>query len=354
MNDLTTKELGVLNNVSRVLSPEVSLGQIIQTLISGNPVMLKFGDAVNARRAIAGGILFTGDVKVGETFRISKETEPNPRIHIFKFVAEGVPELEENEISVDIAEFVASANGILTMDTQPISGDKVTIGTKVYTFVPVGTDTADGEVSIGGNLGEAQENLVAAINGTDEFNVAHPDVVAGLFSDDQMAIIAKIAGTDGNSIATTETFTAETNVFGDVTLGEGEDCPADDAMAALIFAINSEEPEGYVRLVDAGLTEEEGFPLLLTSVLVGEDGNNIEISSTVENCNLPDEIVNLDDGEDATISSGPTVMIGESVYICLDAVSVMSEDGWVLYFDPGILNGLQDALDEILGEERPA
>lgn len=112
-----------------------------------------------------------------------------------------------------------SSQGTLTMDTQPTVGDTMTIGTKVYTFTTDGTASADGEIDVGADLADAKTLVVSAINGTDGNNDAHTQVTATAFSGDDMVLTAITKGTAGDLIATTETFTAETNVFDDATLG---------------------------------------------------------------------------------------------------------------------------------------
>ena len=110
----------------------------------------------------------------------------------------------------------------LTITTQPIVGDTMTIGAKVYTFVASGTAVADGEVSIGTSLSTAKLAIVAAINGTDTINKAHPLISASTFVVNVCTITALLAGVAGN-VAITETFDAVTNVFDAVTLAGGID-----------------------------------------------------------------------------------------------------------------------------------
>jgi hypothetical protein len=110
------------------------------------------------------------------------------------------------------------AQGTLTMDTQPTALDTHTIGTKVYTWQASGAN-ADGELNIGADLAAAKVNFVAAVNGTDGINDPHPDVSAAAFATDVCTITARRAGALGDLIATTETFTAVTNIFNATTLG---------------------------------------------------------------------------------------------------------------------------------------
>jgi hypothetical protein len=115
-----------------------------------------------------------------------------------------------------------AASRVLTVDTQPTAGDTFTIGSKVYTFVAAGTADADGEINLGADLTATKPLIVTAINGGG-FNTAHPDFTAAAFSGNNMTITAIVKGTIGNGKATTETFTAGTNVWAGATTTGGVD-----------------------------------------------------------------------------------------------------------------------------------
>lgn len=127
-----------------------------------------------------------------------------------------------------------AATRVLTMDTQPTAADTVTIGTTVYTWVASGAEA--GEINVGADLAAAKLNLVAAINGTDEINEAHTLVTAAAFSGDTMTITAVTKGTAGNAIATTETFTAGTNVWAGATMTGGVDGTVAVADTAVFYS----------------------------------------------------------------------------------------------------------------------
>lgn len=112
-----------------------------------------------------------------------------------------------------------AAVGTLTLAAQPTAGDTMTIGTKVYTFVANGTADANGEISVGTDLPSAKTALIAAVNGTDGFNVANTLASAGTFSTNDLPITARTKGVAGSAIVTTETFTNAGNVFNATTLG---------------------------------------------------------------------------------------------------------------------------------------
>lgn len=160
-----------------------------------------------------------------------------------------VPSVTSGRLRVDISGGTAGikAQGTLTLDTQPSLNDTMTIGVgagvKVYTFVAAVDAVTDGLISRGTSLATAKTALVAAINGTDGVNSAHTQVTAAAFSGNNCIITARVAGLAGNSIATTETFTAVTNVFdaatlGTTTLGTAV-ASASEAVTALALAINT-------------------------------------------------------------------------------------------------------------------
>lgn len=317
MNNLTATELKVLNNISNVLNPNVNLGAIIENMIlthirRGTPV-----NAVNATKTLT----LVGVVIHGETITID-----NPRktgIDVYEFLADEAQEkTSASNIAVDITASVTAATGSLTMDTQPTSGDTVTIGTKTYTFVPVGTDTADGEVSIGENLAGAQAALVAAINGTDEINTKHTLVSASAFETNVMTLTALIGGTAANSIATTETFTAETNVFAAATLGSGADCSAANAITAFVAAITASDTQ------EVGGADGAGDTIVLTADVAGMSGNSIGIAETLANGSFAADAVFLSGGVDGTVAPDVQVLTDDTyIYLCI-AENTVSGKNW--------------------------
>lgn len=118
----------------------------------------------------------------------------------------------------------------LTLDTNPTDGDTMTIGTRVYTFktVPAAID----DITLDGTLAVTKTNLVAAINGTGTDGVEaftgttkNLQVIFDNFVNDLTTVRAVSQGTSFNSVATVETFTAVTNVFGGAVLTGGTDAP---------------------------------------------------------------------------------------------------------------------------------
>lgn len=113
----------------------------------------------------------------------------------------------------------AAAQGTLTVDTLPTADDTITVGATTYTFVAEADFDSTGEISLGSGLAECQENIVAAINGTDVYNTANKSVIIADFATNAAVLTAKVPGTDGNTIVTTSDFTAVTNTFDAATLG---------------------------------------------------------------------------------------------------------------------------------------
>lgn len=278
------------------------------------------GTPVNA--ANAGKVLtLTGVVIDGE-----KVTINNPEItgsDVYEFLADTEQtKTTSTNIAVNITANTTKASGTLTVDTQPISGNTMTIGTKVYTFVPVGTANADGEISIGADLAAAKLNIVAAINGTDAYNTAHPLVSAAAFATNDCVITAKVGGVAGDSIATTETFTAGTNIFASTTLGSGADCSATNAITALVAAITANDTQGV------GAADGTGDTVELTADVAGVIGNAIIIGETLANGSFAGAATLLSGGIDGTVATVNTSMIDATyLYRCV-ADNAISGKNW--------------------------
>lgn len=132
----------------------------------------------------------------------------------------GILDLIDAELLADGTPVNAvNAQGTLTVDTQPTATDTMVIGDKTYTFVADGSEANDGDISVGTDLATAQANIVDAINGDDAINTASEYVTAGAFGTNVSTLTAITAGVSGNTIETTETFTAVTNIFDANTLG---------------------------------------------------------------------------------------------------------------------------------------
>ena len=309
MNNLTAKELSVLNNVSQEKTLSVKLGDTLQEVISSLSTIDTPANAVAAELLLSIG----GVVVNGETITVNNPLEAGT--DIYEFLSDDAQSKSAvTNIAVDISSYATKSTGTLTMDTKPIAGDKVTIGEKIFTFVPVGTDTADGEVSVGADLAGAQAALVAAINGTDGISEPHMFVSAGDFSANASVITALVGGTIGDSIVTTETFTAVTNIFASGTLGGGADCTAANAVIALLAAMTASDTQGV------GGTKGDGNTVLFSADDAGAVGNNISVSETMVNGGFLDAAVKLSGGVDGTVGQAGKILAEDTyLYICIGA-----------------------------------
>lgn len=226
----------------------------------------KPGTPVNGVAA-QGTLTLSGVVIDGETITIGND--------IYELCADAAQTVSGSNVAVDITSGTTGSAGTLTMDTNPTATDTVTIGTTVYTWVASGATA--GEINIGVDVAASKLNLVAAINGTDGINAANTFVTAAAFAGDDMVITAIIEGTAGDLIATTETFTAGTNVFDAATLGTtvaGVDCTAANA-------------DGYIIAADVGTTysmaQGAGTTITVTAATKGVAGDLIATTETMAN-----------------------------------------------------------------------
>lgn len=318
--NFTAKEvtqLNRLNTLTKKMGFGTKVSQMITNLnrleadpsVEGTPV-----NAVNAAKSLA----VSGVVIAGETITIN-----NPAVagtDVYEFVAGNSP--AAGHIAVDIVASTVKATDNLTVDAQPTSGDTMTIGAKAYIFVPDGTANADGEISVGTNLSTAQANIVAAINGTDEVNNPHPLVTAGTFAANVSAITAIIGGAAGNDIVTTETFTAETNIFSAAKLATGSDCIAANAITALVAAVTASDTQGV------GAADGAGDTVDWTADTAGVIGNAIIIAETMANGAFAGAATTLSGGINGTVGlKGDTKMDASYLYKCV-ADNTISGKNW--------------------------
>lgn len=181
---------------------------------------------------------------------------------------------------------------------------------------------ADGEISIGEDVAGAQANIVAAVNGTDTYNTAHSLVTIADFAADDAVITAIIAGTDGDTIATTETFAAGTNIFDAATLGTttaGVDCSAANAVTALVDASSSATEA--VTLADGA-----GDTVTVTADTAGVAGNSIATTETMSSGAFG--AATLENGVDGTVGSQwETYVDADYLYVAVDA-NTIADNNW--------------------------
>lgn len=193
--------------------------------------------------------------------------------------------LGTSDVAIDISGGATASEGTLTVDTQVTATDTMTIGTRSWVFVPNGAAGSDGEISVGADLASNQANIVAAINGTDGFNTASTDVTAAAFAANVMTLTAIIPGTAGDAIATTESFSAGSNVFDAATLGTataGVDCIAATAVTATALAVTN-DASALVGAVDGA-----GDTVVVTADATGTAANSYATTETMANGSFGD------------------------------------------------------------------
>jgi hypothetical protein len=321
MENLTARQIELVSGVNRHLK-DMGFGEIVDKLIDSANAQhpIQTGTPVNAVNA-SEILTLTDVVTHGETVIVN-----NPKtlgVDIYEFLTDADQVLVNGNIAVDIEADTVKSSISLKVSVHPKSGDTITIGVgdgeKEYTFVPEGTANADGEISIGENVGEAQENIVAAINGTDDHNTPHTQVTAGDFAEGISIITAIIGGTIGDDIATTSNFTDIPNEFTGATLDDGVDCSAADAIAALLLAVDDGDTQGVTA------ADGEGTTVVFTAAVAGEEGNLIEVDSTMDNGSFGE--TELSGGVDGTIGTKHDILADASfIYMCIANNSVSGKN----------------------------
>jgi hypothetical protein len=242
---------------------------------------------------------------------------------VYEFAADAAQSVTGAIIAVNITNYTTASQGTLTITNQVTSADTMLIGSKTYTFVPNGTATADGEVSIGTSLLTCQSNIVKAINGTDSINTANTVASAGAFNATSNSVItALIGGTAGDTIATTNTFTDAGNVFDAATLGTttpGVDCVASNAVTAIVAA--SSGGTEAVTLADGA-----GDTVTVTANTAGTAGNAIATTETMANGAFG--AATLASGVDGTIASAGQMYYDSSYLYITISDNTVSGSNW--------------------------
>lgn len=307
---LTAKELKVLNALSQSRDASVLLG----TLLNERSVPT-YGTPVKGVKA-SKALTISGVVIDGETVTVNNPAKNGT--DVYEFLADATQsKTSPGNIAVNIETHTVHGVVTLTVDTQPTVGDHMTIGSKVYTFVQKGTANDDGEISVGDDLAEAQGNIEDAINGDDGHNDAHPAVFCGNFASDDAVITALVGGTVGN-IASTETFTAETNVFSSATLINGANCSAQNAIDHLVAAITASDTQGV------GAVDSTGGVVTFSADAEGVAGNDIAIGETMANGAFAGGATKLSGGVDGTPMMQGLLMVDASyLYVCIGTVDAL-------------------------------
>jgi hypothetical protein len=285
----------------------------IVNLSNGTPV-----NAVNATKTLT----ISGVVVDSETVTINNAVHPLT-VDVYEFLADAaLTKTAAKNIGIDINAVTTKSSGTLTLPTQPTAGDTMTIGAKVYTFIANDGVLADGKIRVGADLAGAKLAIVAAINGSDTKNVANPKVSASVFAVNVCTLTALVGGVAGDSVATTETFTAVGNVFVAATLGGGADCTAANAVTALVAAITASDTQGVGAVDGAGDTVD------LTADVAGTVGNSIAISETMANGAFAGAATKMSGGLDGTVGEPDDIMIDATYLYVPVARNRVSDKNW--------------------------
>ncbi len=200
-----------------------------------------------ATAALSHNILLLGaGGKDGETVTIGDQ--------VFELTTDGT--VQAGRIPVDLTESAANtATGTLTTTGNAVADETVTIGGRVYTWKAA--LTGSNQVLVGASAQDSLDNLEAAVTGGagagtiyGTGTVAHADVNAVRISA-TLVVTAKVRGTGGNAIATTETMTNAS--WGAATLTGAIDATTTQTRDALIAAINLNVPKGQATAITGGL-----------------------------------------------------------------------------------------------------
>lgn len=319
MTNLTIKQVSSINKMFRFLMPKIALGNILYNMIAviNNVVVFSVdtGTPVNAANAnkllTIGGAVFNA-----ETVTIGSD--------VYEFASStALIVTTPGNIPVDINAHTLKSSVLLTIDTNPIAGDTMTIDGKVFTFVPINTATADGEIDIAVALATTQTNIIAAIMGTDVYNEPHESVktTAG-FIVNVLTITAIYGGAAGNSLAVSQTLTAPSNIFSAATLGGGGSCTASNAVIALALAVTTSDTEGV------GAVDSDGDTVLFTADVAGVVGNAIAIAEDMQNGSFAAGAVLLSGGINGTVGiDGDLYKNSTDIFISVGA-STISTKNW--------------------------
>lgn len=251
-------------------------------------------------------LTFSGVVVHGETVTVGDDT--------YQFAADTALTVDEGNLAVDINAVTVKAHQTLTVPVNPTANDTMTVGAGddevTYTFKAEAVEDTD--IEIGDAVADTQANIVLKLNERD-------DITCTAFADNVATLTAVVGGAAGNSIATTETFTAETNVFGGVALASGADCSNANAKAKLLLVTHADPY--YTKA--AGSTGES---VKFTGTIKGTLLERIECAETCDNGTF--DVAHLDNGVDSVAGVKGDIMIDATHLHILTADQGIDGTNW--------------------------
>lgn len=195
------------------------------------------------------------------------------------------PAVTAGRFTVDLsASAAALATQTLTTTGNAVADETVTIGSRTYTW-KAAVDAAN-QVKVGATAAESLDNLVAAVMagagaGTlyGAGTVVHADVTAVRASATLVAT-AKIKGTAGNALASTETMTLAS--WGAATFAGGLDATATQTRDAILAAFNANIPASVSTAFTGGLVivDSDGRGVKATTETLAGAGNAWQFGAT--------------------------------------------------------------------------
>ena len=251
-------------------------------------------------------LTFNGVVVHGETVTVGDDT--------YQFAADTALTVDEGNLAVDINAVTVKAHQTLTVPVNPTANDTMTVGAGddevTYTFKAEAVEDTD--IEIGDAVADTQANIVLKLN-------ERKDITCTAFADNVATLTAVVGGAAGNSIATTETFTAETNVFGADALASGADCTNANAKAKLLLVTHADPY--YTKAAGSA-----GESVKFTGTIKGTLLERIECTETCAHGEF--DVAHLDNGVDSVAGVKGDIMIDATHLHILTADQGIDGTNW--------------------------
>jgi len=228
-------------------------------------------------------------------------------------------------IQVDMTSVLTKAMTTLAFSGVAVATETFMIGTRVYEFSADGTTvTVPTNVPVDISGGVSGLSLItaiaAAVDGDEDAVVTSQNGV--IDPADAIEFWAKVGGTVGNSIDTTETCT-NASFTGETLAGGLQTCSSVDATNILLAAITNND-----TVVTASIDITGG--LVVTYNLVGTEGNDIGVSETLVNGTWGVDVTTLSGGQYATPcnASSAVIVVSNTIYFTDKPCTKWTEDAW--------------------------
>lgn len=149
-------------------------------------------------------------------------------------------------VEIDLSGYGTKASQTLTASGVFSDAETITLGAVTYTLKDTlgGGGTTANQIKIAASTALTLDNIKSAVNltgtpGTDygSATVIHPTITATTNADTTQLFVAKVTGTGGNALASTET--CANSAFGAATLASGANPTAENGTDAFVAATNA-------------------------------------------------------------------------------------------------------------------